>query len=484
MSDAEIVAQVLAGNTSRFEALLRKYAAMVRGLCASHVYDADILDDLVQESFVAGYVSLHTLRDRKKFGPWIAQITRNKCQSWVREHIREKRGHDHLHSEPQPSATSDPMGELARRELCEWVRNQIGSLPDKTREAMLLCYVEGLTIREAAEFLDASESSVKKRLQYGRDQLGERIWTELGELKRPVGDEQPLYRKVMVAVSVASAPWKTGGAVPSTGDAKTIFAGKLGAIGAAVAALGIVLGVVAWNNHADWSVRSDRPSAMAVESQGVSMGEPPEPKPESQPAFSRGSLNAHAADIPGRDARSTQESPLTQSALITESDAGVPPDSGEAADSVILNEILETLDEVFAASVLLKSQLAAQESRSVAPDGAGGSEVGGIDPFQKFGNHNVSNRQISQLTQIVTESDEIIFDVYADQEHALAASHVIGIEGQPSSGPSVGYLIFELNKDESGRWSMQDIDFGDYEDSASDVDRFLGKRPNAKLLTE
>jgi hypothetical protein len=37
MSDAEIVSQVLAGDTSRFEALLRKYAPMVRGLCASHV---------------------------------------------------------------------------------------------------------------------------------------------------------------------------------------------------------------------------------------------------------------------------------------------------------------------------------------------------------------------------------------------------------------------------------------------------------------
>ncbi|GMV94838.1 MAG: hypothetical protein AMXMBFR82_46160 [Candidatus Hydrogenedentota bacterium] len=277
MSDSDIVTQVLQGDTSGFEVLLRKYAPMVRGLCASHVYDPSALEDLVQESFVAGYVNLHTLRDRRKFGPWIAQITRNKCQSWMRQRMREERGQDRLQLEPSTDAAPDPLSQLARKELCEWIRNQIGSLPDKTREAMLLCYVEGLKIREAAEFLDASESSIKKRLQYGRDQLGEKIWNELGELKQPATDEQPLCKKVMAALPLTSAPWNVGGSAASTVIGGSAVAGKsLAVLGIAAA---VMCSIVVWSftrpdpPRTIEAIRSASPNHPIVESTGVSSGE-------------------------------------------------------------------------------------------------------------------------------------------------------------------------------------------------------------------
>ena len=45
-NDAEIVMQVLGGNTSGFAALVERYVPMVRALCASHVYDASAHDDI------------------------------------------------------------------------------------------------------------------------------------------------------------------------------------------------------------------------------------------------------------------------------------------------------------------------------------------------------------------------------------------------------------------------------------------------------
>jgi len=118
---------------------------------------------------------------------------------------------------------------------------------------------------------------------------------------------------------------------------------------------------------------------------------------------------------------------------------------------------------------------------SQAVDAAGTVQ---IDPSENFANHHISNEDIASLTELVTGSNEVPFDVYANQQRALAASHLIGVEGQPTRGPHEGYLIFELEKDDSGKWSIQDIDIGDYEDSAKDIDRFLNRTPDAHLLSE
>ena len=47
MTDTEIIADVLEGNTSRFRLLVERYGGMVRGLCASHANAPSVNDDLV-----------------------------------------------------------------------------------------------------------------------------------------------------------------------------------------------------------------------------------------------------------------------------------------------------------------------------------------------------------------------------------------------------------------------------------------------------
>ena len=93
MNDADIIGDVLAGNTSQFTELVDRYLLMVRGLCSSYIYDPSEQDDLVQESFTYSYMKLNSLRNRKKFGPWLARITRGKCMNWVRSRTRRDKAH-------------------------------------------------------------------------------------------------------------------------------------------------------------------------------------------------------------------------------------------------------------------------------------------------------------------------------------------------------------------------------------------------------
>ena len=210
MTDARIVIAVLSGETSKFSELVERYLPVVRAICGSCVYDPATQDDLIQESFIDSYTNLNRLRDGNKFGPWIAQIARNKCKTWIRGQKRKREIHEQLKAETPRAAANDPLSEATRKEVCEWVRERIGDLPAKTREAMLLFYVEGYSINETARCLGARESAVKKRLQYGRELVGEQLWADLRE-KQDRDDSKSQKAKILMALPIAAAPWLKAG---------------------------------------------------------------------------------------------------------------------------------------------------------------------------------------------------------------------------------------------------------------------------------
>jgi RNA polymerase sigma-70 factor (ECF subfamily) len=210
-NDAEIIEGVLAGRSDRFEALVTRYMALVRSVCASHVRQSSAHDDIVQESFVYAYTKLRSLRNRERFGPWLCAIVRNKCRNWLRSHRRAETLSQTLAEEPPPHSVSTPEDNAMREELRDWIRSHISRLPAATREAMSLCYLDGLAQKDAAAFLGVSPSALKKRLQYGRTHLSKRIWGELehieGKSKR---DQTALSGAIMLSVNQVTLPASPG----------------------------------------------------------------------------------------------------------------------------------------------------------------------------------------------------------------------------------------------------------------------------------
>src|ERR1041385_9482680 len=78
-----IVRAVLEGEHDRFGRLYEMYAPLVHGILLARV-PRDEVDDLVQDIFLHALRKLHTLRDAKAFGPWIAMIARNRAMDFHR----------------------------------------------------------------------------------------------------------------------------------------------------------------------------------------------------------------------------------------------------------------------------------------------------------------------------------------------------------------------------------------------------------------
>lgn len=161
-SDGQLVAKAAAGDDSAFDELVSRYRTRVYHLALSKVRGRDNALDLAQEAFVQAYLSLGTLREPDKFGSWLSGITANLCKMYLR------RGSDvllppEMIDELRTPADTDPNAAAAREALDQ--------LPNGTRSAAILYFIEEMKQTEIAEFLGISLSAVKSRIRDARASL-------------------------------------------------------------------------------------------------------------------------------------------------------------------------------------------------------------------------------------------------------------------------------------------------------------------------
>jgi RNA polymerase sigma-70 factor (ECF subfamily) len=173
-SDAEIIQQVLAGNTALFELLMRRYNERIYRAARSIVRDEQEAEDIMQQAYVNAFTHLRQFNGSAQFSTWLTRIAINEALARVRRRGRYEAFDDDL-SNVEPFMSTNPVqsperqafaGEL--RGLLEWA---IDTLPDGMREVFVLRDVEGLSTAEVAESLDVSEDVVKTRLSRGRAAL-------------------------------------------------------------------------------------------------------------------------------------------------------------------------------------------------------------------------------------------------------------------------------------------------------------------------
>ena len=76
-TDAELVAQSLAGNRDAFGAIVARHQSLLCSLAYSATGSLNQSEDLAQETFVAAWKQLAGLREPEKLRSWLCQILRN-----------------------------------------------------------------------------------------------------------------------------------------------------------------------------------------------------------------------------------------------------------------------------------------------------------------------------------------------------------------------------------------------------------------------
>ncbi|PYM32867.1 MAG: hypothetical protein DME17_19740 [Candidatus Rokuibacteriota bacterium] len=167
-----IIAQCLAGDRKAYTLLVERYKDLVHDLVYRMIGDAARAEDIAQDAFVKGYLSLRDFRGESRFSTWVCRIAINRCRDLLRRARREVLMPD---GEPPLSESVDagetPAAALERREREEVLRRALARLPLKYREAVVLRHIEGMEFREVGRLLGIAAGAAKVRTFRGREML-------------------------------------------------------------------------------------------------------------------------------------------------------------------------------------------------------------------------------------------------------------------------------------------------------------------------
>jgi RNA polymerase sigma-70 factor (ECF subfamily) len=171
LSDEQVVARVLAGQTALFEVLMRRHNERLYRAARAIVKDESEAEDVMQQAYVNAYSHLRQFDQRARFSTWLTRIAVHEAIARARRRGRYMTMEEEVAQPGAASSTPDPERQAFARELGRLVESAIDRLPDGAREVFVLRQVEELSTEEAAYVLDVSEAVVKTRLSRARAAL-------------------------------------------------------------------------------------------------------------------------------------------------------------------------------------------------------------------------------------------------------------------------------------------------------------------------
>lgn len=178
MTDGELVRQTLDGTTSAYEALVRRWAARVVGVCHARVGRAAAAEDLAQETLLRAFRALPSLTEPEKFGPWICGIASRTCLDWLKRAERSEVSLGDVGGDGEmrfPSPGADAAERAERDDDTRRLMAEVERLPAPLREALVLYYYEDCTYKDLAARLGVSAATVNARLTQARMMLRDRM---------------------------------------------------------------------------------------------------------------------------------------------------------------------------------------------------------------------------------------------------------------------------------------------------------------------
>ncbi|UTR16820.1 RNA polymerase sigma factor SigW [Salipaludibacillus sp. LMS25] len=178
----KIIVEVKKGDQQAFGELMDLYKDKVYHIAYRMLGNVHEAQDVAQEAFLRAYTNIDSYDINRKFSTWLFRIATNLAI----DRIRKKKPDFHL--EDQIAGTEDltyhsqisseeelPEDQVIQFEMQEWVQGEIMALPPKYRSAIILKYLEDLSLKEISEILNLPVATVKTRIHRGREALRKRL---------------------------------------------------------------------------------------------------------------------------------------------------------------------------------------------------------------------------------------------------------------------------------------------------------------------
>jgi RNA polymerase sigma-70 factor (ECF subfamily) len=168
--DEQLLKAVAEGDRTALHALYERHAPWLTLRLQRRCPDPDVVDDAVQDTFVAVWRSAKRYEGQGAVGAWIWGIgVRRLIDAIRRRPAREFASHERLYDEP--SAEEQVLLDVAHGDL----GGALNRLSPELRAVVQATVLDGLTTREAGQLLGIPAGTVKTRMLRARIQLREEL---------------------------------------------------------------------------------------------------------------------------------------------------------------------------------------------------------------------------------------------------------------------------------------------------------------------
>jgi RNA polymerase sigma-70 factor, ECF subfamily len=156
------------GDQAAFGVLVRRYHRIVLGVAWHLSGDADLAQDVAQESFLAAWQHLSAFRPDHDHSlrAWLCRIAHHRTV----DHLRRARPHVPLDGDLVDQAPT-PSTRVQQSDVGDAVRAAVLALPEAWRGVIVLREYEGLSYAEIASVLGIPIGTVMSRLHAARRRL-------------------------------------------------------------------------------------------------------------------------------------------------------------------------------------------------------------------------------------------------------------------------------------------------------------------------
>jgi RNA polymerase sigma factor (sigma-70 family) len=279
-------------DEAAFAALVRRYGPLVLSVCRRVLDRIQDAEDAFQATFLVLVRKGWSIGNPELLGNWLYGVAYRVAR---KARVRAARRREQ-ERQAEPMVVSDPSDAVSWDEMRTALDEELHRLPEKYRQPLVLCYLQGLTNEEAARRLGWPAGSMSYRLGRAREMLRDRL---TGRLR----GAPPASFGLMLALGAGNAALPSR-LVDATVHSATLFgAGKaaggvsagvgslveaalramgipwrklLGTIGLILIAVGVASGTVAYFS---WPAQPDAPETALPQ---PSTNEPPQ-QPTSAP---------------------------------------------------------------------------------------------------------------------------------------------------------------------------------------------------------
>jgi RNA polymerase sigma-70 factor, ECF subfamily len=151
-----------------FEDIYKTYWQKIFRLCMGYVNDADIAQDMAQETFIIVWKQLPKFRHESNIGTWIFRIASNNCLRHIEKQNRFPK------AELPPNLTEEEIP--SSEPQIQFLYKCIAELPETDRIIISL-ELENIKQAEIASIVGLSEANIRVRIHRIKEKLYQKFAT-------------------------------------------------------------------------------------------------------------------------------------------------------------------------------------------------------------------------------------------------------------------------------------------------------------------